>query len=308
MEMRLAAMSAVRDLSRRFDFLVPVGALREGFEFRGERVAFSSFYSGIHRPTQFTGPAALSLVTAPPKVQGSAAYDDEYDEATETFTYRFRDAKTDSLAALRAAERDNLAMKAAADLGVPLIYFRGISQGQYTPVAPIKLTTFDTSARLVRFQAGLPTQDTTPAGFVSTPDLRRYATAEVKVRLHQQHFREDVLRAYRKRCAVCTLRETQLLQAAHIIGDGHADGHAQIDNGISLCAIHHLAYDRNLLGIDPAGVVHISKRLLDEVDGPMLRTGLQGFHAQPISQPSRPSERPDPERLEVRFVNFQETA
>jgi hypothetical protein len=50
-------------------------------------------------------------------------------------------------------------------------------------------------------------------------------------------------------------------------------------NGIALCAIHHPAYDRNLLGIDPGGVVHIARRLLQEADGPMLRNGLQGFDA-----------------------------
>ena len=51
-------------------------------------------------------------------------------------------------------------------------------------------------------------------------------------------------------------------------------------NGLALCAIHHLAYDRNLLGIDPAGVVHIARRLREEHDGPMLREGLQGSTAR----------------------------
>lgn len=58
-------------------------------------------------------------------------------------------------------------------------------------------------------------------------------------------------------------------------------------NGLALCAIHHLAFDRNLLGIDPAGVVHIADRLLREIDGPMLQTGLQGFHGERISVPRR---------------------
>jgi hypothetical protein len=39
-----------------------------------------------------------------------------------------------------------------------------------------------------------------------------------------------------------------------------------------LCAIHPLAFDRNVLGIHPDGVLHIAKRLLDETDDPMLRT------------------------------------
>ena len=78
-------------------------------------------------------------------------------------------------------------------------------------------------------------------------------------------------------------------------------------NGIALCAIHHLAYDRNLLGIAPDGVVHIASRLLDEIDGPMLRVGLQGFHRARITQPRRRQDRPDPERLEIRFDRFGDT-
>jgi hypothetical protein len=57
--------------------------------------------------------------------------------------------------------------------------------------------------------------------------------------------------------------------------------------------------DCNLLGIDPTGVVHIADRLLREIDGPMLKTGLQGFHGAAIARPRRPENRPDPTRLET---------
>ncbi len=53
--------------------------------------------------------------------------------------------------------------------------------------------------------------------------------------------------------------------------------------------------------IDPDGVVHIARRLLDETDGPMLRTGLQGFRGAPTAPPRRPEDRPDPAKLETRF-------
>ncbi len=75
-------------------------------------------------------------------------------------------------------------------------------------------------------------------------------------------------------------------------------------NGLALCAIHHLAYDRNLMGIDPEGVVHIARRLRDERDGPMLREGLQGFHGASIVLPRRLADRPEPRRLEERFEYF----
>jgi hypothetical protein len=40
----------------------------------------------------------------------------------------------------------------------------------------------------------------------------------------------------------------------------------------------------------------------------MLRSGLQGFHGAAILQPRRPDERPDPERLELRFAAFTTAA
>jgi len=36
----------------------------------------------------------------------------------------------------------------------------------------------------------------------------------------------------------------------------------------------------------------------------MLRTGLQGFHGGRIALPRRPEDRPDPQRLELRFERF----
>ena len=254
------------------------------------------------------GPAALSLVTASPKQGRPQPYEDEFDESTGRFTYRFRDPQGHSAAALRAADADNRALLAAHTLGVPLIYFRGIAPGQYAIVAPVFVMAVDRSARVVEMEAGLPVADTTPAGLVSDQDVRRYATREALFRLHQHRFRAAVLQAYATRCAVCRLREAALLQAAHIVEDRERSGIATIVNGIALCAIHHLAYDRNLMGIDPDGVVHIARRLLEEQDGPMLSSGLQGFHGAAILQPRRPDDRPDPRRLEVRFAQFTSAA
>ena len=308
LDLRRAALEHVRGLQRRYDDLIPLDALRPGFVFQGRRVSFGSFYSGIFRPKEMAGPAALCLVTAPPKEGRPAPYEDEFDEAAGRFAYRFRDPSSSSAAAHRQAEADNRALLAAHELVVPLVYFRGIASKQYAAVAPVFITAVDHDRRLVEFEAALPVADTTAAGLVSEPDVRGYATREALVRLHRHRFREAVLRAYAKRCAVCVLREAALPQAAHIIDDRDAGGAATVVNGISLCAIHHLAYDRNLLGIDPKGVVHIAQRLLDEADGPMLRAGLQGFHGATILQPDRVEERPDPERLELRFAHFEAAA
>ena len=60
-ELRLVAIARVNELSRDYEDLIPVDALREGVQFRGERVAFSTFYSGIFRPKEMRGPAALLM-------------------------------------------------------------------------------------------------------------------------------------------------------------------------------------------------------------------------------------------------------
>jgi putative restriction endonuclease len=201
-------------------------------------------------------------------------------------------------------QADNRALRAAFELQTPLVYFRGLAPGQYLVVAPMFITADDPVAGAVVLEPGLPVQDMRPGGLVSGPDVRAYATREARHRLHQQRFKLDVMRAYRHRCAICTLRERELVQAAHIVPDADPEGIAAVVNGLALCAIHHLAFDRNLLGIDPDGVVHIAKRLLREIDGPMLRTGLQGFHGARIAVPRRPEERPDVARLLTRFDRF----
>ena len=86
----------------------------------------------------------------------------------------------------------------------------------------------------------------------------RTRRARRALRLHQQRFKLEVMRAYRHRCAICALRERSLVQAAHIVPDVEPEGIAAVVNGLALCAIHHLAFDRNVLGIDPDGVVHIA--------------------------------------------------
>lgn len=82
------------------------------------------------------------------------------------------------------------------------------------------------------------------------------------------------MHVYANTCTVCHLNHPELLDAAHIVPDTEADGLAVVPNGLTLCKMHHAAYDRNLMGISPDYVVHINGDLLQEVDGPMLKHGL----------------------------------
>lgn len=293
--LRQEAVARARQLIQAYDDLVPIERLREGFQFEGQRVSYGSFQKGIHRARVQRGPAALTLTTS-----FKDPYADKFDEAEARFTYAYRAGSID--------QADNRALRAAYELKTPLVYFRALGPGQYLVVAPMFVTADDPATRTVVLDQGLPVQDMQPGGLVSSPEVRAYATREARYRLHQQRFKLDVMRAYRHRCAICSLRERELVQAAHIVPDADPEGIAAVVNGLALCAIHHLAFDRNLLGIDPAGVVHIADRLLKEVDGPMLLTGLQGFHGAQIGLPRRPDDHPDPDRLEARFERFVHAA
>jgi putative restriction endonuclease len=289
--LRRAAVASARELAHTYDDLVPVGRLREGFWFESQRVSFGSFQKGIHRSQLQRGAAALTVTTS-----FKDPYADAFDEAGGRFMYAYRRGAVD--------QADNRALRAAFELQTPLVYFRAVAPGQYFVTAPMFITADDPVARVVVLEPGLPVQDMQPGGLVSGPDVRAHATRDARQRLHQQRFKLDVMRAYRHRCAICTLRERELVQAAHIVPDVEPEGIASVVNGLALCAIHHLAFDRNLLGIDPDGVVHIAGRLLREIDGPMLRAGLQGFHGEQIALPRRPHERPDTARLQTRFERF----
>jgi putative restriction endonuclease len=126
-------------------------------------------------------------------------------------------------------------------------------------------------------------------------------TRAAVVRLHQAAFRQRVLRAYNRSCTVCRLRHSELLDAAHILPDVHERGEPVVSNGLALCKIHHAAFDTNILGIRPDRVVEMRDDVLEEIDGPMLRYGLQQLHGGVIKVPRRPEHQPDPESLEERY-------
>ena len=127
----------------------------------------------------------------------------------------------------------------------------------------------------------------------SDPMERRYANRNVRVRMHQGRFRGIVLPAYRDQCAMCRLKEARLLDAAHIVGDLEEQGEPVVSNGLSLCSIHHRAFDHDLIGVSPDYRVHVSRKLLEDEDGPMLdrsqdRAGCLDSGTAPCGVPTGP--------------------
>jgi putative restriction endonuclease len=115
-----------------------------------------------------------------------------------------------------------------------------------------------------------------------------------------------VLLAYEGACAVCRIRHDQLLDAAHILPDSDPRGEPWVSNGLSLCKIHHAAYDADILGISGDHKVWIRESVLEEEDGPMLLHGLKELNEKHLMVvPSQHEWRPNPDFLEERFQRFR---
>ncbi len=83
------------------------------------------------------------------------------------------------------------------------------------------------------------------------------------------------------------------------------EGRPTVNNGMSLCKIHHAAFDVNIVGIRPDHVIQVNEQVLQEVDGPMLKYGIQQMHNKRIILPKGRNEWPDEEKLKVRHEKFQ---
>jgi putative restriction endonuclease len=122
--------------------------------------------------------------------------------------------------------------------------------------------------------------------------------------LQQRAFRERVLDAYKSQCAFCRLKHRELLDAAHIIPDNMPESTSTIENGLSLCKLHHSAYDAFIIGVTPDYILQVRPDILEEEDGPVLQHGLKGLHKTKLILPSSKSQWPSREALEWRYRRF----
>jgi putative restriction endonuclease len=175
--------------------------------------------------------------------------------------------------------------------------------GAYVPIYPIWIVADEPRPLqfVVAFDAS---QRYAPLGAVDD-EQRRYVERVTHQRLHQRIFRVRVLDAYATSCAICRLKYRPLLDAAHILPDGHPRGSPVVPNGLSLCKIHHAAYDANYLGVRPDFVVEVRRDVRDDNDGPMLLHGLQEMAGVRLTLPRARTARPDPSRLEERYETFR---
>lgn len=294
---RSAAFDEIRRLTQTYGPLTSKH-LAAGFQYEGTRVPFVNPQRGIFKPRQMKH--LLSIRTIYPRPGRRVWYDDQREVhrqiygGDEAVDYAFMGSNPDA--------PDNRNLRDAMNFQIPIIYFLGTAPGICQAIVPCFIVDFDARALRARV-AFAPSENATKAP--ETAAERRYALRTVKQRLHQATFREMVLEAYRGRCAISGLPEPRLLDAAHIVDDANEKyGQPVIKNGIPLSKIHHAAFDAHLIGIDANSRVYVSEKLLALKDGPQLEA-LRQFHGKTLLMPRREIDRPDRDRLALRFEKFK---
>jgi putative restriction endonuclease len=253
--------------------------------------------SGIWRPAACELPISVVTIMNGP-------YTDSFDDRTGTLLYSYRG--TDP------GHRDNVGVRRAMAESVPLVYFHAVRAGLYVAAYPTFVVKDDPGHLAFTLQvddASVSLQPNVEADYLIVDDVRAevrraYVTRTVHRRIHQAAFRDRVVRAYQERCALCRLRHSQLLDAAHITPDSDPEGLPLVSNGVALCKLHHAAFDSFFFTIRPDYRIEVRPSILAESDGPMLIVGLQEIHNAKISLPYRSRDWPDPERLQRRYEVF----
>jgi putative restriction endonuclease len=297
---RSAAFAEARRLSQTLGNLTSQH-LAAGFQFQGKRVPFVNPQRGIFKPQQMRH--LLSIKTVFPRPGRRIWYDDQREVhqqifgGDETIDYAFMGTNPDAA--------DNRWLRDAMDMQIPVIYFLGTAPGLYQAIIPAFIAGFDPVA--LKAKVAFANSEVATAAPQSAAE-RRYALRNVKQRLHQATFREMVIDAYRGRCAISGLPAPVLLDAAHIMDDGNERyGQPIVSNGLPLSKIHHAAFDAQLIGIDPDSKIHISEKLLSLNDGPTLEA-LRQFNGRTLILPRREIDKPDRDRLAMRFEKFRSAA
>ena len=269
---------------------------------KDEQIHLASRALGIFKPRQMS--AALSIRTVMPRKGRPSWYRDQsadFDTETGLLSY-------DLVQDLR--HPTNASLRLAYERGAPLIYFRALEPALDTKQSGrFGLRISGRTKGVFSFPQAEP--ESAEARSVQEGQIltgqnireRSYSLRMTKHRNHQAWFSSQIRSLYGYRCAFSNLPLSRLLVGAHIKPDKDG-GPASLKNGICMSTLHHSAFDAYLIGVDPDLRIHVSRRVIDVDDGPLL-TGLQGLDGSTMRVPKEPRPQPDPEFLEWRFDRFK---
>lgn len=292
-EIRMASFEWLGIQSEKYIDGIPRTILEKGFEFHGERITLVG-PQGIWKPVKMSLPISITTIVDSP-------YNDSW-SGDSVLKYDYRGTNP--------FHNANSGLRNLMETNTPLIYFLSVHKGFYFAEWPVFIVKDD--PQNLCFFVDLMEEKNDYSDLRSSfivnepfPELNKsYKSSQILVRLHQKTFRERVLQAYSCQCSLCKLKHRELLDAAHIISDRHHRGDPVVQNGITLCKIHHAAFDSNIIGIAPDFSIMVRKDILKEIDGPMLKFGIQDLNGRQINLPSKREFYPDKDRLEERFDKF----
>jgi len=266
--------------------------LQRGFTYANSSVPLIGA-KGIWKPKVLSLP--ISIATSP-----NRPYNDSFN-ADGLLDYKYRlDA---------AGKTDNDQLRTIMLKGLPIVYFHAMTKGKYDASWPVYIVgdnpATNTFTVAVDDKSEIYREEVKSAVGETAQIRRKYLTQLTRARLHQSAFRVQVLTAYREQCTICSLKHVPLLEAAHIIPDSKDDGEPVISNGLSLCKIHHAAYDQNILGITPDYKTEVRLDVLEEIDGPMLKHGIQEMHGRKLILPRSKADQPNKINVAQRYDEFK---
>lgn len=149
---------------------------------------------------------------------------------------------------------------------------------------------------IIAFAGPTPDEQIITAEVDLTDERVRVKVAQVK-RQGQAKFRDALMEAYDKQCALTRVNVPEVLQAAHI--HPYRGKNSQLaSNGLLLRADIHLLYDAHLLTVEPSvNKIHVSPRLTETI--------YRIYDHAIIDVPSNPLLRPNDKLLGLHFAQFE---
>ncbi len=105
---------------------------------------------------------------------------------------------------------------------------------------------------------------------------RQIVISQIARKYRASDFRNRVLGAYGHRCAMCGI-QLQLIDAAHIVPVASITSTDETINGVALCKLHHIAFDRNLVSFDERYKIEVSSEEERRLSTGNLSGGIKEF-------------------------------
>jgi putative restriction endonuclease len=224
----------------------------------------------------------------------SPPYQDEHWNGEGDREANYVDCQFDTL--VQAEDRLPLERLQVANLGVPWnnLYASGVQVPSDSVVELEQLW----SEHLARIGRSYLSDAISPPGEEGAEQPAKRVLREIRERRGQPVFRQRLIDAYQRRCAISGCDALAALEAAHITPYSVRQSN-RVSNSLLLRADVHTLFDLNLIGIHPT-------RLTVSLASSLTDTSYQELAGKRISLPTAKSCRPHEKALRQRWIVFKQ--